>query len=79
MDVGNESFTIFGVYRPPLGSVISFGEFSEILSREKQGNCILTGNFNIDILKDHLTQDEDDFIDDLKTKLFCLSFQFQLG
>ena len=71
VDVGTESFTIFGVYRPPLGSVFSFrSEFSEILSREEQGNCILTGDFNIDILKDHLTQDEDDFIDDLKTKLF---------
>ena len=73
VDVGNESFTIFGVYRPPLGSVFFFSfrsEFSEILSREEQGNCILTGDFNIDILKDHLTQDEDDFIYDLKTKLF---------
>ena len=58
VDVGNELFTIFGVYRPPLGSVFSFrSEFSEILSREEQGNCILT-------------QIEDDFIDDLKSKLF---------
>ena len=61
--MGNKSFTIFGVYSPALGSVFSFRiEFSEILNREEQGNCILTGDFNIDILNDNLTQDEDDFM-----------------
>ena len=76
---GNESFTVFGVYRPPLSSASSFGDIlGNILhARSTPNNSILIGDFNIVSLRNSLTQDEE-FILDLfeKSCHFYLSFPF---
>ena len=68
VETGNESFTVFGVYRRPLSSVSSFGDIlGNILhARTTPNNSIIMGDFNIDSLSNSLTQDEDEeFVVDL--------------
>ena len=73
VETGNESFTVFGVYRPPLSSVSSFGDIlGNILhARSTPNNSIIIGDLNIDSLSNSLTQDEEFIVDLLKS---CVIF-----
>ena len=54
----SEKLVILGIYRPPSGSIINFSNYLEVNLQNLSNKTIaLTGDFNIDLLNDHLHQD----------------------